>query len=117
MLAYPKGFNTDGDFITVRKNLAEYLEEHLTFVEDMVKYSGVNVLEKAIKDSERQYVAVKVDTDDVIRYYVQVKDYIGYWYIEDVDTTKLWLLSDYDGGEDVLYYQITKDNRLEAISK
>lgn len=113
--AYPKGFKPDGGFITSRKNLAEYLETYLTFVQNMVEYSSTEELMDSIYKSDKGCIPLKDEHKSYIHYYVKSDSGLGYWYIKDVDISKFWLLDDYDGAEAVTYYQIDSNNRLVSL--
>lgn len=112
---YPRGFNKLTDNLESRIKLANYLENNTVEVEDMLKYSGPNVLENALKYSNSGFIPLKLDRSNQIRYYVYVGSYIGYWCIEDVDTNKLWTIKNRDGSEYIRYYYIKEYNKLEEL--
>ena len=51
------------------------------------------------------------------KYYVEVERYLGYWELEELDTSKLWVFGEYDGAESIRYYKVTDNNRLIQVRK
>lgn len=116
MLKFPLGFDVrQKNDIKLRESLAEYLENNFKSVEDISKYSGIGVLDEAIEESIHKCVALTTDNGHV-RYYVNNGEYIGYWYIKEIDTSKLWWLDTYDGAEDIQYFEVMENNQLHEIN-
>lgn len=116
VIRFPKDFdvNKEKDIIKSREELAKFLENNVKdriVLEDYEESKRETELRRSIKESEHKCVIVKVRED--IRYYVISKNRVlGFWYIFDIDTSKLWLFDEYDGLEYIRYYRLSENNRL-----
>lgn len=114
---FPKGFKPNSkDLIEVRESLAAYIEKNITDTFDMEAYEyseRENKLREAIKDSKHK--CVKVIVKGKIKYYVMVNNCLGYWELEDIDTSKLWQFGVYDGAEFINYFTVNDRNMLVKV--
>lgn len=117
--SYPKGFECKGkDFIEMRKALAEYIKENVKEVFNPEEYDEKHCemeIHKAIRQSKCKCVCMKYKNHT--KYYVEVERYLGYWELEELDTSKLWVFGEYDGAESIRYYKVTDNNRLIQVRK
>lgn len=117
-IKFPQGFECDAkeDFFEVRERLAEFLKKNTDEPIALEECNEPN-LEKFLKDkikaSKHKCVAVKAKNR--VQYYVLNAGILGYWELWDVDTSKLWAFSEYDGSEYITYYEIKANNRLVKI--
>lgn len=111
---FPKGFNIDTkDGLAIRLELADYLLTHITALEDMSKYIDSEDFAKAVKNSADNCLAVLYKNQ--VKYYTYADHLLGYWYVVDVDTSKLWLLDCYDGSEGIKYFEADSNNQLIEV--
>lgn len=113
---YPKGFKIPEEFDEYkhRVHLAEFLEKEVEVVslDDLGGNNSIEKLAARVKQSKHNCVGVKgYYREDTVWF---TGDGLGYWYVKDVDTSKLWLLGEYDNTESIRYYKVDMNNQLSV---